>query len=297
MSVQQPSAGPTRTIAYGPDPAQVSDLYLPGGQSPFPVVVLIHGGYWSALYDRRETAALAEDLRARGYAVWNIEYRTLGTPGAGWPGTFQDVAAAVDTIQDVDRSLDLNRVITVGHSAGGHLAIWAASRPDLPKQAPGFAPRVRPIAAVSIAGVLDLVAADADRAGAGIGGGPAFVGEPPIANPQYVPAVAQLARQGGILSALIGGHAAEYPERYAWTSPTMLGSGDVPILAVHGSDDDVVPIRYGRNYVGAALARREPVEFRELPGIHHFELLDPAHPKWLEITDWLAKQFAEPRSR
>ncbi|HJP73654.1 MAG TPA: alpha/beta hydrolase [Pseudonocardiaceae bacterium] len=297
MSVQQPSAGPTRTVGYGPDPAQIGDLYLPAGPGPFPVVVLIHGGYWTALYDRRETAALAEDLRARGYAVWNIEYRTLGEPGAGWPGTFQDVADAVDAIQDVERSLDLSRVITVGHSAGGHLAIWAASRSGLPAQAPGFAPKVHPIAAVSIAGVLDLVAADADRAGAGVGSdGPGFVGESPIGNPEYVPAVVQLVRKG-VLPALLGGHAAEYPERYAWTSPIMLGSGNVPILAVHGIDDDVVPIRYGRNYLGAAVARHESIEFRELPGIHHFELLDPAHPKWLEITDWLAKQFAEPRSR
>jgi acetyl esterase/lipase len=294
MSIQQPGAGPTRTIAYGSGPSQIGDLYLPTGKGPFPVVVLIHGGYWTALYDRRETAALAEDLRARGYAVWNIEYRTVGEPGAGWPGTFQDVADAVDVIQDVERSLDLGRVITLGHSTGGHLAIWAASRPALPRQAPGFAPKVRPIAAVSIAGVLDLVAADADRAGAGVGSeGAAFVGESPIAHREYVPAVVQLVRRG-VLPALLGGHAAEYPERYAWTSPTMLGSGNVSILAVHGIGDDVVPIRYGRNYFGAALARHEPVEFREFPGINHFELLDPRHPKWREVTDWLAKQFAEP---
>ncbi|HJP77587.1 MAG TPA: alpha/beta hydrolase, partial [Pseudonocardiaceae bacterium] len=182
MSVQQP----TRTISYGSDPFQSGDLYLPPGTGPFPVVVLIHGGYWTAPGDRTQLTGLAEDLCAKGYAVWNIDYRTVGTPGAGWPGSFQDVASALDAVADLDRALDWRNVITVGHSAGGQLAVWAASRPDLPKQAPGFAPRVRPIAAVSIAGILDLVAADADRSG-----------------------------PGGVLPDLLGGHAAEYPERYA----------------------------------------------------------------------------------
>ena len=162
-------------------------------------------------------------------------------------------------MQGLRRSIDHGRVIAIGHGLGGQLAVWAASRPDLPSQAPGFAPRVRPIGAVSLSGVLDLVAADTDR-------------------------VAPL----GIL---LGGHAAEYPERYAWTSPTMLNSGAVPVLAVHGIDDDVVPIRYGRNYSNAATARHEPVEFRELPGVGHFDLLDPGHPRWAEIVDWLEKRF------
>ena len=232
-----------RAISYGPDSAQFGELYLPEGPGPFPVIVLIRGEH--------PVVALAEDLRARGYAVWRIEYRA-----AGWPGTFADVAAALDAVPGLGRSLDHRRVITVGHAAGGHLAVWAASRPDLPKQAPGFAPRVRPIGAVSLAGVLDLVAADADR--------------------------------GAALSALLGGHAAEYPERYAWTSPTMLSSGPVPILAVQGVDDDVVPIGYGRNYLTAATARHEPVEFRELAGVGHLDLLDPAHPRWAEIAEWLA---------
>jgi acetyl esterase/lipase len=246
MSVQQPA----RTVSYGPDPAQFGELYLPAAPGPFPVVALIHGDH--------STVALAEDLRARGYAVWHVEHRAR----AGWPGTFADVAAAVDAIQDLGRSLDHRKVITIGHAVGGQLAVWAASRPDLPKQAPGFAPRVQPIGAVSLSGVLDLVAADADRG--------------------------QLATD---LIPLLGGHAAEYPERYAWTSPTMLNSGAVPVLAVHGIDDDVVPIRYGRNYLSAATARHEPVEFREFPGVGHVDLLDPAHPKWAEIVAWLEKRF------
>lgn len=246
MPVQQPA----RTVSYGPDPAQSGELYLPEGTGPFPVVALIRSDH--------ATVALADDLRARGYAVWHVGYRAH----AGWPGTFEDVAAAVDAVRDLGRSLDHQRVITLGHALGGQLAVWAASRPDLPKQAPGFAPRVRPIGAVSLSGVLDLVAADADRG--------------------------ELAT---VLSALLGGHAAEYPERYGWTSPTMLNSGPVPVLAVHGIDDDVLPIRYGRNYLSAASARHEPVEFRELPGVDHVGLLDPAHPKWADIAEWLEKRF------
>jgi len=259
------------------------------------VIALIHGGWWTALYDRTQMAPLAEDLRRRGHAVWNIDYRTVGLPGGGWPGSFTDVADAVDAISGLDPSVDPRRVIAVGHSAGGQLAVWAASRPDLPEQAPGYAPRVQPIGAVALAGVLDLVAADADRGGARMGNpgikGP--VGQPTAARPDLAPTVAELVR-GGVLPALLGGHAAEVPGRYSWTSPTMLSSGSVPVLATHGVDDDAVPIRYGRNYFAAAEARREPVEFRELPDTNHFDLTNPDHPSWAVATDWIAERVANP---
>ncbi|HEX3784857.1 MAG TPA: alpha/beta hydrolase [Pseudonocardiaceae bacterium] len=293
MSVSESNAGGVRTISYGPDPAQVGDLYLPPGNGPFPLVVLVHGRWWTALVDRRQVAPLAEDLRRGGYAVWNIDYRTVGLPGGGWPGTFLDVAAAVDLVGGLDPAIDTEQVVTVGHSAGGHLAVWAASRPDLPKQAPGYAPRILPIAAVSLAGVLDLVAADADRGGAGLGDPAAAepAGQPPADRPDLWPRVAELVGDG-VLPVLLGGHAAEMPERYAWTSPTMLSSGTVPVLATHGVDDDVLPIRYGRNYRTAATARREPVEFREIPAAHHFDLVDPEHPSWARTLDWIAERIS-----
>jgi hypothetical protein len=145
-----------RTVAYGPHPSQVGELYVPEGDGPFPVVVLVHGGYWLAMFDRRQVTPLADDLVGGGYAVWNVEYRRLGEPGGGWPGTFDDVAAAVDTLDGLDDRLDLANVQVVGHSAGGRLAKYLAGRGD---------GKVRLKGAVSISGVLDLVEADKDRLG------------------------------------------------------------------------------------------------------------------------------------
>jgi acetyl esterase/lipase len=125
---------------YGDDPSQFGDLY--GGEGP--VAVLIHGGFWKAEYDLGLMEPLAEDLVARGWAAWNIEYRRLGN-GGGVPTTLEDVGQAIDHLAELD--LDLTRVVAIGHSAGGHLAAWAATRED---------PRVPITGFVSQAGVLDL---------------------------------------------------------------------------------------------------------------------------------------------
>lgn len=129
-----------RSIRYGDDPSQYGVLYGEG-----PVAVLIHGGFWKAQYGLELMDALAEDLAARGWAAWNIEYRRLGN-GGGVPETLDDVGAAIDRLADVD-GLDPSRVVAIGHSAGGHLAAWAATREN---------PRVAVTGVVSQAGVLDL---------------------------------------------------------------------------------------------------------------------------------------------
>nr|WP_279579059.1 alpha/beta hydrolase [Fodinicola feengrottensis] len=154
-----PTAVPLR---YGPDPSQVLDLHLPAGTSrSLPVVVVIHGGYWSDAYGKDLGDPLAVDLANRGYAAVNIEYRRLGS-GGGWPATLTDVAAAIDSLDTVVRPaahdrLDLTRVVALGHSAGGQLAVWAAARPGFPSSAPGSGPKVRLRAAISQAGVVDLI--------------------------------------------------------------------------------------------------------------------------------------------
>jgi acetyl esterase/lipase len=125
---------------YGDDPSQFGELTGEG-----PVAVLIHGGFWRDRYDLTLMAPLAADLAARGWAAWNIEYRRLGS-GGGVPETLDDVAAAIDHLAELD-GLDLSRVVAIGHSAGGHLAAWAATRED---------PRVALTAVVSQAGVLDV---------------------------------------------------------------------------------------------------------------------------------------------
>src|SRR5258706_4695885 len=123
-------------LAYGAEPFQFGELYLPDNAGPHPVVILIHGGYWRARYGLDLMIGLAHDLAARGVAVWNIEYRRVGNPGGGWPGTLLDVALAADNLKIVAQAyaLDLQRVIPIGHSAGGHLAFWPAARPNLFKK-------------------------------------------------------------------------------------------------------------------------------------------------------------------
>lgn len=150
------AAGPApETLQYGPGPEQVVDLLLPAGEGPHPVALLVHGGFWRARFDRSTMAALAVDLTRRGVAAANVEYRRVGN-GGGIPETLEDVEAAADAVARFGAPLDPARVVAVGHSAGGHLALWLAGTGT-----------VR--AAVSLAGVCDLAGA----AGEGLGDGAA----------------------------------------------------------------------------------------------------------------------------
>ena len=131
-----PSKPADTRIPYGSDPLQFGELRLPKGSGPFPLAVVIHGGCWVRTYATlQNTAALADSLRDAGIATWNIEYRRVDDPGGGWPGTFTDIADAIDLVRVIarDHPIDLSRVVTVGHSAGAHLALWAAARGRLAK--------------------------------------------------------------------------------------------------------------------------------------------------------------------
>src|SRR6185312_5870019 len=151
----------------------------PAGSGPVPVVVVLHGGFWRAAYGIELARPLAADLAAHGFAAVAVEYRRVGS-GGGWPETVLDVAAAVDALAPLEETagLDLAGVTLVGHSAGGHLAAWAAGRGRLPEHAPGARPKIEATAAVLQAGVLDLVRGDEQRLGDGavrefLGAGPA----------------------------------------------------------------------------------------------------------------------------
>ena len=140
-------------VRYGPHPAHEAELRLPEGSGPHPVVLLVHGGFWRARFDRSTLAALAVDLVRRGYATVNVEYRRLGVDG-GIPETLEDVEAAADTLARWDAPLDRSRVVALGHSAGGHLALWLAGTGKV-------------AAAVSLAGVCDLAGAAEEGLGEG----------------------------------------------------------------------------------------------------------------------------------
>jgi acetyl esterase/lipase len=282
-----------RTVAYGPHPSQVGELYLPEGSGPFPGIVLVHGGFWTAMWDRRQILPVVVDLLALGIAVYNVDYRRVGEEGGGWPGTFADVAAAVDTMVGIDPAVDAERIVLVGHSAGGHLATWAGLRGALPAGAVGSEPVARPVGVVSLSGVLDLVAADGEKFGTVLEDMDAepIWGAPPPARPQVWPAVAA-AVTGGIVPLLVGAHADEDPERFAVTSPAQMRASGVPVLALHGDADEAVPAGYSRAFAESITAQGGRVEFVEYAGARHFDTVDPANPEiWPAVREWITERL------
>lgn len=257
-----------RTERYGPLEGQEGDLYLPARSKP-PVVCLLHGGFWRMPYGREQFHAVARDLSRRGFAVWNLGYRRLGTPTAGWPGTFDDVATGVEHLSQLvahGADLDLGRVVVVGHSAGGLLALWSAGRQRADRRSP-VPRRVRISAVVGQAPVADLVRAR------------------------------DLALGGGVVEELLGGSPADRPDRYRAASPHLMLPLDVPQLLIHGTEDDAVPIDISREYARAARAAGDPVELMEITGAGHMEFLDPASAAHSVLCDWLARQAAEEEVR
>lgn len=248
------------TLGYGepgagPIADRVGDLRVPDGPGPHPVAVVIHGGLWRAQYARDQMDTMCADLARRGWASWNIEYRRVGA-GGGWPATFDDVAAAVDQVALLaeEHQLDLTRVVTVGHSAGGHLALWAALRHKIPAGAPGVAPVVRPRLAVGQAAVADLRRA----AGEEVAG----------------PAVFDL----------LGGGPDEVPERYATGSPFDLLPGGTPMVLVHCAGDDLVPLSLSEGFVDEACRRGDAARLATVEG-GHFEHLDPSTEAWAAAVE------------
>jgi acetyl esterase/lipase len=243
----------TQRIHYGASAQQFGDLWLPSGSGRHPVVILIHGGCWLAEMPGLEMMAYAaEDLRRHGLAVWSIAYRRLGEPGGGYPGSFEDIANAVDWLRNLAKSypLDLGNVVVAGHSAGGHFALWAAARARLPKSSPLY--RENPLRvkwAVSLAGIGDL-AAFHDR-------GPHACGEPRTINE------------------LVGAARRGPWEIYSDTSPAALLPIGVPQTIVSGALDPIVPAAFGRVYAAKAAKAGDPVQEVTISGAGHFELIDP----------------------
>ncbi len=246
-------------IAYGPGPQQFGELRLPDGPGPHRVAVLIHGGCWQASLPGLELVdEMAEGLRRAGWAVWNVEYRRLGHDGGGYPGTFQDVAAATDFLRTLAprHNLDLTRVVTTGHSAGGHLALWVAGRPRLPAGSPLRTADPLPIrGVVPVAGINDLEAYRAD--------GPDACGGP------------------GTIDALVGASARARQDVYADTNPARLLPLGVRVIAISGARDPIVPPIFGSRYQVRASGSGDTQHFLwTLPSAGHFELIDPTSRAW-----------------
>ncbi|MCP2342548.1 alpha/beta hydrolase family protein [Actinomadura rupiterrae] len=240
--------GSFRTVRYGSLPEQFGE-YWPGGDGA--AVVLIHGGYWRRRYRLDLMRLLSADLNARGYAVWNIEYRRMDMPGGGWPGTFDDVSAAVDAVTDLDDgAIDPARVALVGHSAGGHLALWAAHA------AAASGRRLSPAVVVSLAGVCDLVTG------------------------------ARLDLSNGAVRELLGGGPDELPEVYRQADPMALVPLGVPQLVVHGTADEDVPIELSRRYAEAA---GPEAALLTLPDADHMDMISPDSAAWPQIAAELTR--------
>lgn len=247
-----PAPKPGVRLKYGPGRWHFGHLRLPPTPDPCPVVMNIHGGFWRSHYSLGHAGHLCQAITETGFATWNIEYRRLGNPGGGWPGTLLDVAAALNYLRELAAPyrLDLDKVIVMGHSAGGHLAAWLAAASCLPPDSLCYPAGLLPVqGAIALAGVLDLRLAS------------------------------DLNLSGGVVRELLGGSPQQVPERYAAASPLEMPLPKIPLVALHGTDDEIVPIEIARRYVNAARNSGAAAELIELPAAH-FELIDPQSAAW-----------------
>jgi acetyl esterase/lipase len=251
-------ATPGTRIAYADEsPLQFGVLRIPATAGPHPVAIVLHGGCWLAQFDHRHVEALAQALTARGVATWVLEYRRLGNAGGGWPGTFLDVARGADWLREAAprHGLDVERVVAVGHSAGGHLALWLAARAHLAAGDELHLPQP-----LRLAGVVALAAiADLASYSQGAGSCNAAVVE------------------------LMGGRPDERAERYAQGNPFQLLAGAAPLRLVHGVRDTIVPAAQSERLAAATRARGGAVTLDLLEGAGHFDVVAPFAPAWQTV--------------
>lgn len=240
---------------YGNEESQFGELRLPKTAGKHPVAIVIHGGCWYSQFDLKHISNLSAALTRAGVATWTLEYRRIGQTGGGWPGTFQDVARGVDHLRALARTypLDLERIVVVGHSAGGQLGLWLAARKGLAKDSFLYSPDPITLSGVvSLAGITDL------RKFSGSG-------------------------CGGAVTKLLGGSAKDFPERYRQTSPTELLPLKVPQRLIHGALDEIVPLQLARDYETAGKARGDEIKLTILELAGHFDLISPHSTAWPTI--------------
>jgi acetyl esterase/lipase len=260
---------PTMTLRYGGRPDHVADVWLPSAGSRVapagggaPLVVVIHGGFWRSEYGREIAGPMSAALRDEGYVVAAVEYRRTGGAG-GWPMTCDDVAAACGALPDLIATAAptelgagaLGPVVLVGHSAGGHLALWAAARHVLPPESPWHRPSPPPVrGVVALAPIADFTSA------------------------------IRLGVCSGAVVDLLGG-----PEhltaRLPDADPAALLPTGIATTIVHGTTDNVVPPQVSRAFARAAAVAGEEVVAAWLPGTGHFPLIDPSTAACAAVVD------------
>ncbi|MFA9217571.1 MAG: alpha/beta hydrolase [Sphingomonadaceae bacterium] len=256
--------------AYGTAAAQYAELFLPEGAGPFPLVALIHGGCWTVAYGGiRQMRNLAAALVAEGIAVWNIEYRCVDEAGGGYPGTYQDVALALDSLRQLAgaHALDLQRVVLVGHSAGGHLAQWAAARARLPRSSPLWVDEALAVPQViSLGGLADL---------------------------RHEKDLIKTSCERDMVQ-LTGLPSAERPDVYADTSPGELLPAGVHTVLIHGELDSIAPLRVGQDFARRAQAAGDSAEVIVLPGGSHYDEVAASSPAWPLVLAAIRKALRVP---
>jgi acetyl esterase/lipase len=258
---------------YGSDPLQFGDLRLPAARhgERLPVVVFIHGGWWQSAYDLEYCGHLCAALKAAGVATWSLEYRRVGNPGGGWPGTMQDVAAGFDHLQTLAQAypLDLHRVVAMGHSAGGELAFWLAGRHHIPPNSPLHNPQPT----VALAGVIALAGAVDLRLTIDLGGMFRFTSGKPA-----------------VLS-LIGGTPKEFDDRYQAANPGELLPLSVPQLLFQGSNDNQIPPTLPDRWAENARRQGDQATVTIIPGADHFDVVDPESKAWPVIQSAILRSL------
>ena len=260
--LERPRPAPTATFSYGDSALQIVDLWKPDGTGPHPVVLMVHGGCWQTdIADRRIMNWLADDLRRRGFAVWNIDYRGVDRPGGGYPGTFLDAAAATDALRAhaAAHQLDLGRIVAIGHSAGGHLALWLAGRARLPAGSPLRAANPLPIGdVISLGGLPDLEEA-ARPPGSGCG--------------------------TEVIARLTGSATPNRSDVFADTSVPRLAPLGVRQVLINGLQDRIIPTAYAEGYAAPMRAAGDQISVRMIDRTGHVELVAPETAAWAAAVE------------
>ena len=257
---------PDQRIQYGAAPQQFGNLRLPKRPGPHPLVIFVHGGCWLSAYDISHAGSLEQALADEGYAVWSLEYRRVGDDGAGWPGTFLDIARGADFVKTIASkySLDLKRVVAAGHSAGGEFALWLAARGKIASTSEVFV--ANPI---KIHGVVALAPAP------------------------DLEALESAGTCGKVIDKLIGGPPSDFADRYAAVSPMKLAPIGVPSTLVVGAQDKSFGPN-GRSYFARAQQSGDKdVQIIEAPDAGHFELIAPKTTTWSIVVAQFKTMFAK----